>query len=520
MEWLSNLSSTVVEYLVYFAIAVVTLTGFIKCVFPMQRLGRLLRRATRGLELMPAAKGGRPAWQEAQFLGKPLREQWSRFLLNAEQLDARALSCDVEDYINDDTVFTRHASLHLAEMIPGLLTSLGILGTFIGLMRGIGHLDVSSASDTMQSISRMIGGISFAYGTSIAGLACSLGFNILFRASYGSSLGALIEFHSAFRELVMQRPVDDSVLSICRMEDQAAFLSRAVSDVGARITGGVEDAVAKAFLPIGQSINAFMIAETQGQMEGLQRIVGEFVAQMNAALHGRFEQLARTLSGINQSQGISFEAVNRTMAASDAILQQIDRVGMVTQAVIERFEGYVASLAEAQGGSSELTAELSAMAHAMQQSMLQQTESYTRLLSGQSDLQQQMEQYAAWSGRVLDAVEKQADTASGRAREIAGEMEKSSGRLADSYTGFVENISTGLARTMGMFEENLHDMVSEMGKQLKALAAALPKDTRESAAKGVAVDLSAMNKMQQAMADMTVALNRAVTAVEQMAEGA
>ncbi|NLB39542.1 MAG: hypothetical protein GX810_09925 [Clostridiales bacterium] len=125
-----------------------------------------------------------------------------------------------------------------------------------------------------------------------------------------------------------------------------------------------------------------------------------------------------------------------------------------------------------------------------------------------------MQQYANWSGRVLDAVEKQSDAALERSHEVANQMSQSSKALAGSYAGFVEDISTGLARTMGMFEENMHDMMDKLGKQLSEYA------TQGDTKGGQVVELAGISKMQQAMADMTGTLNRAVTAVEQMAAGA
>ena len=67
---------------------------------------------------------------------------------------------------------------------------------------------------------------------------------------------------------------------------------------------------------------------------------------------------------------------------------------------------------------------------------------------------------------------------------------------------------------MGMFEENMHDMINKLGKQLAGYAA------QPEGKGGQVVELAGISKMQQAMADMTTALNRAVTAIEQMAEGA
>ncbi len=512
-ELFAGISSQLVELVIYTAIALVFLTGLVKCIFPYRRAARLFRKAIRQLELMINKEGARPVWQDANFLGKPMQDRWKRFLQNAEQLDTRGLSCATEDYINDEDVFTSYAHLQLAEVIPGLLTSLGILGTFIGLMRGLGNLDISNADNTMKGISQMIGGMTFAYGTSIAGLACSLIFNVFFRASQGAGLTALDDFGDAFRELVMQRPVDDNVYSKCHMEDQAAFLSHSVSDMNRSLTGGIETAIERAFVPISQSINSFILQETQGQMEGLNTIVGHFVAQMNGALNGQFIQLAKTFSAINQAQQVSYESVNATMTAADAIMDNIQNTQAVSQQVIERFENYVAELSRSQQGSAQLAQSMSGMLANMHQAMEQHSESYSRLLSVRGDLEEQMQQYAAWSGRVLEAVEKQSLATRDRSHDIANEMSLSAKALSGSYASFVENISTGLARTMGMFEENMHDMMKELGKQLSGLAS--PKGKGENV-----VDLGSVSKLQQAMADMTAALNKTVVAIQQMAEGA
>jgi polyhydroxyalkanoate synthesis regulator phasin len=110
---------------------------------------------------------------------------------------------------------------------------------------------------------------------------------------------------------------------------------------------------------------------------------------------------------------------------------------------------------------------------------------------------------------VLEAVEKQSDAASDRAHEVANEMNRSGQLLKDSYTSFVENVSTGLARTMGMFEESMTDMTRKMVADLKAAAEG-----------GSAVDLKQFSRVQQALADMTQALNKATQAASRMAEGA
>ena len=123
-EIFAKIPGELVDIIIYSTILFVFLAGLFKCVFPYRRGSGLFRRAIRSLEFMKPGKDTEKAWQEPLFLGSPLRDQWSRFLLNARHLDQKGLSCNTEDYINDDDVFAAWAHLQLAEVIPGLLTSL------------------------------------------------------------------------------------------------------------------------------------------------------------------------------------------------------------------------------------------------------------------------------------------------------------------------------------------------------------------------------------------------------------
>ena len=129
------------DYVVYGAIAIVTLIGLFKCLIPLWRTTASLRLAISRLQQNAGKKLDKPVWQEARFVGRRLKGSWLRFLQNAEQLDRRGLPTNVEDYINDDTVTHGPGNAGLAELIPILLTSLGILGTFMGLSRGLSSLN-------------------------------------------------------------------------------------------------------------------------------------------------------------------------------------------------------------------------------------------------------------------------------------------------------------------------------------------------------------------------------------------
>ncbi len=528
-EILRSLAGNLIDVLIYGAIALITITGFAKCIFASRGCARALRRAVRQLEVMTIREGSQPVWQDPLFLGRAMQTAWRRFLVNAEQLDSRGINCDVEDYINDDTVIYAHCHTQLGEVIPGILTSLGILGTFLGLVRGLGALDLTDATKTMEGISQMISGMNFAFGTSIAGCACSIAFNIFNHAAIGSTQKAIDEFYEAFTEFVMQRPLSDNVQAICQQEDRAAFLRHAVNELSVRMNEGVNDAVTRSMTPVTQSISHFIANETQSQLEGLGKIVNSFVAHMNASLDGQFTRLGQTLSAINQSQRMDYETLNASLDAASAIMGSMQEMNGAMRQITARFEDYAAELQSAHDEQNQFAGKMQELLASMHASTQEQTDYMMTLRAGHDALQNSMQEYAQWSGRVLEAVHQQAGDTSAAARQTAQAMQGSSHELAESYTAFVENISTGLSRTMGLFEENMHGVVSLLDGKLEAIEKTARQAQNNYNMKNERLNesteglLTALSRLQRALGDMTQCVEAASEAVrpqENAAKGA
>ena len=518
-EILGNLAANLGDMLIYGAIAVITLVGFAKCILPNRGCARALRRAVRKLEVMTLTDGSRPVWQDPLFLGRDMQTAWRRFLVNAEQLDSRGLNCDVEDYINDDSVIYANCHTQLGDVLPGILTSLGILGTFIGLVRGLGALDLTDAATTMAGISQMISGMNFAFGTSIAGCACSLAFNIFNRAAIGSTQKGIDEFYEAFTEFVMQRPLSDNVQAICQQEDRAAFLRHAVNDLGQRMSEGVAEAVNRSMTPVTQSVSQFIAAETQSQLEGLDHIVANFISRMNTALDGQFTRLGQTLSAINQAQRMDYDTLNGAMDAAGQILTSMQEMSGVMQSITARFETYAGELAAAREDQSAFAGQTQSLLSAMHAATQEQSDYIMALRAGHDALQTSMQEYAQWSGRVLEAVHQQSGDTSAAAQQAAAAMKASSQQLSESYASFVENIGAGLSRSMGLFEENMHAVVSLLDGKLESIEKTARTAQNSYNAKNEQLSagadglISTLSRMQRALGDMTGCMEEASAAL-------
>ena len=497
-ELLQSLANDLTNMLVYVATALVFVIGIVKCVLPVSRAARKLRRGIHSLEVHVGQVP--PVWQDVMFLGKNMQGSWRRFLVNAEQLDARGINCNVEDYVNDDTVIYSVGHAQLAEAVPGLLTSLGILGTFIGLMQGLGGLDVSDAAKTMESIPEMIGGMTYAFTTSIAGISCSLIFNMLNRMAHGSATRAIDDFNDAFSEIVMQKPLETHVQMILQQEDRTALLRHMSGDMANRVSEGIVTSVEKTLTPVAQQMNQFILGQTQAQIEGVNGIVESFVQEMNRSLNGQFLQLGKTLSTINQAQTVSYESINSTMGAADEIMKSLVQVQRVTKQVMDRFDEYVQSMDSAKESNQLFLRHGNEVLQGVMEATNEQADMLSALRSTQKNLQTSMQDYATWSSQVTGAVNDHTEKTLQLSGTVSREMSESSKQLSQSYAHFVDQMTAGFGTIMARFEENMGKMVNAMYEKMNEVQKLTEQPGENCAA--------AMAKLQMAIREMTDALNK------------
>lgn len=375
-QLLSLLGTNLVDFLVYGAIALVVLVGVCKCIYPVFRNGSLLNRAVAKLE-KTAGNNQRPSWREPRFLGRALRNEWQKFLLNAGQLDVRGMPCDIEDYINEDSVIDKPGHSQLAELIPSLLTSLGILGTFIGLMEGLTSVNFSDAQGTMDSIPLLLTGMRFAFATSVAGITCSLLFNMFYRMSVGRACRALDSFDEAFYELAMPRPLSPEVQLICQKQDEEERLARIAEAVGNRVSSSLEMAVRRAMDPLTKSLDTFIQGATQEQVEGVRRIVGQFVSQMNAQLSGQMTTLGHTMEMVSQGQLQTQKNLQNTLNAAQAMAADAQSMQVASAQMAQALQSWAEELKNSQTKRTEEAA----MLEEQNQNLRQELELLTRSLA-------------------------------------------------------------------------------------------------------------------------------------------
>lgn len=125
--------------------------------------------------------------QIRDFLGCPeLDRIFDEYRTQVIQQKGRILP-DLEDYINEDVIIKKTWK-NVLNQIPGTLTGLGIIGTFVGLLIGISKIGFSSADAAISGLRVLLNGVSVAFYTSIVGIILSILFNILFKITWNIML--------------------------------------------------------------------------------------------------------------------------------------------------------------------------------------------------------------------------------------------------------------------------------------------------------------------------------------------
>lgn len=499
---------------IYAAIVLVTVFSAVRCYRPVRRNSRALRRATRVVIGESELKLARPSWNDVNFLGAGLQSEWARFLQNAELMDSHNEPCDVEDYVNIDTVIYNAANTQLADLTPGVLVSLGILGTFLGIvtaMRGV-RLSATDTSLAIESIEHLMGGMYTAFLTSICGIIASLIFNFGNRYTISQAQRALNRFLPVFQQYVMPRPADTQMKMLAMQQEQNAYLRTFVEEVTVRTATQIEQAILRALLPVQRSMDNFIVAATREQVEGMDRIAARFIERMNLSLDGQFMKLGDTLSSLNAHHQHTQADLQASAAAISTVTQEVVQMQREAQEMFAQWDLYLQHMQAANSAAEESGAHSAELLENMHAASMQQAKYLAKLQEYQAELQSSVQQYTLWADKFLGSTERQTEMTNGMMEQVAAKMQDSAELLQSSYASFVENIQTGLARALGMLDENIGGIAKDLNNAMSGIHATvteIPGLMASSARKyGAQVDqfVEALSQMQKSMQNVSKAL--------------
>lgn len=455
--------------LFYLLTLIVFAVGCIKCICPVLRNASALARATELLEEGANAKLARPVWQDVKFLGKRAQPVWHGFLNSMSAVGENAHACDVADYINEETMIDEPGRAGLADLIPGFCTSLGILGTFVGLSLGLSGVDLMDTA----TYADLTNGISLAFYTSIVGVIASLTFNFLHRFAIGRARRAVDKFVAAFYSYGVPQPAEAGAQLLAYQREQADAITGFTRALGERVADQIYQAVSAAMEPMQQSMDRFMNAATRAQVEGMDFIVGRFVERMDATLSGQLKRLSEMLAEMTDAQRQSGDETMKTAEAVTALSESVQKLQQETGETMNRFASFVEALEKAYHQIDHTQTDTVELLDEIADAQSKQSRYLAALQEYQTKLQAGFHDYTVWTDKFVSSMQDKTGEQSEALEQVAANMRQSAELLGGAYKTFVESIEVGLANALGLFDENMQNLVRQINGALGQIDATM-----------------------------------------------
>ena len=210
-------------------------------------------------------------------------------------------SCDIRNFINEEVIET-HARRGLLEMVPDILTSLGILGTFVGLVMGLREFDPSGYAQMAGSITPLINGIKVAFITSIYGISLSLAFSFNLSSEFSNLEHLMEEFLDAYY-LYVRPPYE--VDSLSRLLDNQKSQEEMQQEMNSlfvqQMVQSFEQVLTPAFNRMTDGLNQVVESFTENQQQAVAQICETVVSKMRTDLDSDIKKISAAVSELEES---------------------------------------------------------------------------------------------------------------------------------------------------------------------------------------------------------------------------
>ena len=209
---------------------------------------------------------------------------------------------DIQDYVNDDETDTI-CKKWMLDIMPDMFTSLGILGTFVGLVWGLKFFNTADFDAMTTSVTSLIDGIKVAFLTSIFGMVYSLGFTYSNSLGYSKLQANLQKFLDLFHaNVIPSADIEAQNIMVKTQQGQEEALRRMSNDFADNMS---DDTV------------SMEVQKINGSIEELGGVFDMANVRMSEEIVGALEQVKLSNESTENAISSMSEVYQRNIEASE-----------------------------------------------------------------------------------------------------------------------------------------------------------------------------------------------------------
>ena len=346
------------------------------------------------------------------------------------QTDNAAPYVDITEYYNLDYL-DEIAHTGICDLIPGTMTGLGILGTFLGLVLGISGFDTTTTDAITSSISGLLGGMGTAFFTSIVGVLFSLAFSFAHKIAYNHATESLEDFVAAFHDKNLDgfsKNAENQLLGY--QQQQTELMKNFAGVVSEAIASTMRTELVPIFDEMKATVKEFSEVASQQQKEGLDQVVQEFIRCMNESLRGQFDELAATIQKTCEWQKASTEQMQKIVDGICDTSNEIEKVNAISHQTVEEMNGFVTLLKEYQNSL-----------HSEAELVQKRIESSTEISERQANYLEKLVESESHVADLADSVKKEAEAAQQAVDQLSDHCKDQISGIVDAAKQDMETLS-------------------------------------------------------------------------------
>jgi hypothetical protein len=506
---------------IFLLVTVLTATFLLGYLVQGSRVGVQLGSALRQIrKLSAASKKVKPADVRAAMSKEPLKHLWDEYEDTLHELkkagNGELSLTEVRATVPAEMFFTRDVLVDsrlfddFTRHLPGVLTGLGIIGTFAGLLEGLSKFDASNTATAVAGLKPLLDGVAHAFVASAIAIGCAM----------------LVTFLSRFFLAMFYRQVEKLCHAIDSLYETGAgeeYLSRLVhaSEKNEAHTAQLKQALVE---DLTQMMTNLVDRQIQAQAESNRALGAHIGEAITGTLAGPLKQMTEAMETSSKGNTQAVTGMLETMLAGfmgkledtfggqmRGIHDQMDRsVGMMTtvqealQKLVQDINSSNEQAASRMSGTLEDAMKQSAANQQLLTDQMRQfVDDFRKLVSDeQAKSKKTMDDAIANVLQSVDAAVKNLEAARTSAQQAdAAHGEKLATRSQEALETVTRYGAAATSRLSTAIDETLKksaDNQTQMADQMRAfLADAQQRSSDELAKSRQAMDESVGKVLQQ-----------------------
>ena len=228
---------------------------------------------------------------------------------------------DANHFFNSSTLASGITESRMLAAVPGFLTALGVIGTFVGLQLGLSELNIGNdvaVQDMKEGLAHVISGAKIAFMTSVWGVTLSVLFNFVekwlesFARSRIHRLQVRIDelFPRFSAEIQLQKIAEDGAESREALQGMAERIGQKMQESLLEATSGIQKGLEASLEKImAPAIEKLVNETTDGSQKALEQLVQGFLDKFGE----QGETQRRAMDEASKGVGEALTSMNQTL---------------------------------------------------------------------------------------------------------------------------------------------------------------------------------------------------------------